>query len=217
MNISTLTQLKIDPINNRILKQKLKNQFSILNSQFSMITLRPLTISDLEKYHHWQLPSHEYHALNGPYFTKKSEAEIQDFIHELKSNFENGTENPLPQKRLIADAANQIIGEVSWSWRSKETLWKEIGIVIFDKNYWSKGIGYQALQMWITELFETHQAIVRLGLTTWSGNIGMIKLAEKLNMKQEAVYRKARIVRGEYYDSVSYGILREEWEGGTKI
>lgn len=27
-----------------------------------------------------------------------------------------------------------------------------------------------------------------------------------------AVYRKARIVDGQYYDSVSYGILREEWE-----
>jgi putative hydrolase of HD superfamily len=26
------------------------------------------------------------------------------------------------------------------------------------------------------------------------------------------VYRKARIVDGKHYDSVSYGILREEWE-----
>ena len=31
-------------------------------------------------------------------------------------------------------------------------------------------------------------------------------------MKKEAEYRKARIVNGEYYDSVSYGILKEEWQ-----
>lgn len=40
----------------------------------------------------------------------------------------------------------------------------------------------------------------------------MVKLAEKLGLKLEARYRKARIVAGTYYDSVSYGILREEWE-----
>jgi putative hydrolase of HD superfamily len=40
----------------------------------------------------------------------------------------------------------------------------------------------------------------------------MMALAEKLGLKKEAVYRKARIVKGEYFDSVSYGILRDEWE-----
>ncbi len=39
----------------------------------------------------------------------------------------------------------------------------------------------------------------------------MMALAEKLGFKKEAEYRKARIVDGQYYDSVSYGILREEW------
>jgi putative hydrolase of HD superfamily len=48
-------------------------------------------------------------------------------------------------------------------------------------------------------------------MTTWSGNTRMMHLAEKLGFVKEAVYRKARIVNGIYYDSVSYGILREEW------
>jgi putative hydrolase of HD superfamily len=39
----------------------------------------------------------------------------------------------------------------------------------------------------------------------------MIKLAEKLGLKKEAVYRKARIEDGVYYDSISYGFLKEEW------
>lgn len=88
----------------------------------------------------------------------------------------------------------------------------EIGIVILNEAYWGRGIGSVALEKWTTEIFHTHKELVRLGLTTWSGNHRMIKLAEKLSFKCEAVYRKARIVRGEYYDSISYGILREEWE-----
>jgi putative hydrolase of HD superfamily len=61
-------------------------------------------------------------------------------------------------------------------------------------------------------MFQKHPKIIRIGLTTWSGNIGMMKLAEKLWFKKEAVYRKARIYNGKYYDSVSYGILKQEWE-----
>ncbi|MDK2966268.1 MAG: hypothetical protein PWP53_1880 [Lacrimispora sp.] len=50
-----------------------------------------------------------------------------------------------------------------------------------------------------------------IGSVTWSGNLRMMRLAEKLGLKKEAVYRKARIVDHTYYDSVSYGILRDEW------
>jgi len=37
-------------------------------------------------------------------------------------------------------------------------------------------------------------------------------LAEKIGLKKEAVYRKARIVNNQYFDSISYGILKEEWK-----
>ncbi len=40
----------------------------------------------------------------------------------------------------------------------------------------------------------------------------MIKVAEKLGFTKEAVFRMARIVEGEYYDGLGYGVLRTEWE-----
>lgn len=61
-------------------------------------------------------------------------------------------------------------------------------------------------------MFKEKTEIVRIGITTWSGNSGMIRLAKKLGMKEEARYRKARIVNGKYFDSVSYGILKKEWK-----
>lgn len=177
-----------------------------------MILLRPITISDLKAYEYWKLPIHKYQKLNGPYFKKRTRDEVKAYIKRLNTIFQESIENPLPNRQLIVNESDKIIGEVSWYWKSEETLWMEIGIVIFDEKYWGKGIGFQAMNLWITQLFKTKKNIVRLGLTTWSGNIGMMKLSKKLGLKQEALYRKARIVNGVYYDSVSYGILREEWE-----
>ena len=175
------------------------------------ILLKRLKKEDLNEYKFWKQPKHSYHLLNGPYFKKSSEQEIEKDIHKLKLKFQKG-EPVLENIRIISNEKNEMIGEVSWYWKSKETNWLEVGIVIFNDKFWNKGIGYTALKLWINEVFQVKDDIVRLGITTWSGNIGMIKLAKKLGMKEEARYRKARIVNGQYFDSVSYGILRDEWE-----
>jgi len=175
------------------------------------IHLRNLCLKDLEKYKYWKSPTHSYHKLNGPYFPKANDAEIDLQIKALKIQL---TDNPLSldNKKIISNDNDDIIGEVSWYWKSQETNWLEIGIVIFDENYWRKGIGFKALKLWIDYLFQHKKEIVRIGLTTWSGNEGMIQLAYKLGMINEATIRKARIIDGVYYDSVSFGILKEEWE-----
>jgi RimJ/RimL family protein N-acetyltransferase len=40
----------------------------------------------------------------------------------------------------------------------------------------------------------------------------MIKLSKKLGFKQEACFRKVRVVGGKHFDGLGFGILREEWE-----
>ena len=39
----------------------------------------------------------------------------------------------------------------------------------------------------------------------------MMKVGEKLGMTKEAQIRRVRYWEGHYYDSVKYGVLREEW------
>ena len=106
---------------------------------------------------------------------------------------------------------NELIGTVGYYWEHRASNWLEIGISIYTPEYWSRGIGRQALQLWISHLFET-LPLVRVGLTTWSGNGRMMRCAERLGMVQEARLRKCRLWQGRYYDSVRYGVLREEWE-----
>lgn len=174
--------------------------------------IREIKIEDLDLYRELINPNQLYHQFNGPYYSKMSNEEIEEYVSEIKINIE---ENKTPQKstKQIVDSENEtLVGEVSWNWKSKETNWLEIGIVIFNDQYWGKGIGAEILPIWINNVFNLFPEIVRIGLTTWSGNKRMIKLAEKIGLIKEAEYRKARIVNNIYYNSVSYGILREEWD-----
>jgi RimJ/RimL family protein N-acetyltransferase len=107
------------------------------------------------------------------------------------------------------------VGIVSSYWECKETRWLEAGVVIYDSDYWGKGIASAALPKWITHLFSAFE-IERVGLTTWSGNPRMMACALKLGFKQEACLRKVRYHQGKYYDSVKYGVLRSEWEQLSK-
>ncbi|MEO0627119.1 MAG: GNAT family protein [Bacteroidota bacterium] len=165
----------------------------------------------LETYRYWQLPFHDYHQMNGPYFEKPTASEVNLEVQRISQALQFGEDDPLPLKRLVLDDSLNVLGELNWYWKSEETNWLEVGVIIYEEKNRGVGLGRKALTIWIDYLFETKPEIVRIGLTTWSGNLGMIKLAEKLGMIKEACYRKARVVNGKYYDSVSYGILKEEW------
>ena len=88
--------------------------------------------------------------------------------------------------------------------------WLEFGIVIYDSKLWGRGIGQDALSFWLKHLFETYPKIQHIGFTTWSGNQGMMRLGEKRGLKLEGQIRKVRYWQETWYDSIKYGILREE-------
>lgn len=115
-----------------------------------------------------------------------------------------------PHSRMIIEVHGEIIGTVNYYWEHKESLWLEVGIVIYKAGYWNGGYGTDALRLWIDYLFST-LPLVRIGLSTWSGNKRMMKVAEKLGMKLEGQIRKARLYQDEYFDSIKMGMLREEW------
>ena len=105
-----------------------------------------------------------------------------------------------------------LVGTVSRYWQDRKTRWLEVGIVIYDSNYWYGGYGSEALKIWTTKTFNDFSELEHVGLTTWSGNISMMKSAEKIGYKLEGRIRKVRYHMNEYFDSIKYGVLREEWE-----
>jgi putative hydrolase of HD superfamily len=158
-------------------------------------------------------PGHGWKELDGPYYPLPSARELVTMARRKREEISTGSTIFPPRSLVIADReTDMFIGVVSWSWESEETRWPGVGIVIYDESHWGKGIGYEALGLWTGFLFHALPDIARLDLRTWSGNRGMMRLAEKLGYVEEARFRRARIVDGKYYDGLGYGILREEWE-----
>lgn len=173
------------------------------------VVLKRLDDQDLDDYYFWRYEEKERAAdeWNGPYIPK-TERTKDEFV---KLNEADEGIMPGVPSELVIRANGKFIGSVGAYWVDENTNWLETGIVIYDKAYWNGGYGTEAYKMWIDFLFEK-TGLHRLGMSTWSGNVRMIKVAEKLGMKEEARIRQARIVDGEYFDAIKMGILRTEWE-----
>ncbi|OEH94041.1 GNAT family N-acetyltransferase [Bacillus solimangrovi] len=175
------------------------------------VTLRDFTKDDIQRMWYWEYEANdrEHIQWNGPYFPREQmsmEEYTKNYIYLLEEVNNNQT-----RSKLVIEKDGEFIGSVGWYWVSEATKWCENGLVIYDSRYWSGGFGFDAYVMWTDYLF-TEMDIARIGISTWSGNERMIRLAKKCGMIEEARIRKARIVNDTYFDSIKMGILREEWE-----
>lgn len=172
--------------------------------RFQDITLRKTSAEDLESLYQLMTADEEWTKYNGPYFGYVRPT-LSEFKQQQFQKFLDGNTG------LVIDYLGRAIGSVSYYWEDENTRWLEAGVAIYDSSLWGRGIGLKALIPWVEHLFATLE-IERVGFTTWSGNPGMMRCAEKLGMTQEARLRKVRYYLGEYFDSIKYGVLREEWQ-----
>ncbi|WP_370657364.1 GNAT family N-acetyltransferase [Deinococcus sp. KNUC1210] len=121
------------------------------------------------------------------------------------------TQMEQPDMRVI-EIGGELRGMVTRFWEDPEDGgWMELGIVIYDPAYWNSGYGREALRQWTAETFRDTLAHV-LTLTTWSGNLRMIRAAQRTGYRECARVREARLWEGVRYDSVKLDLLRREWE-----
>ena len=180
----------------------------MINIAGQKISLKEATQQDIEELYYWKYEEKEQEAKkwNGPYIPEPKMTK-EEFTKSWENNYEVVPNIP---NTLIILVEDKLIGTVGSYWIDRNTNWLETGIVIYDKNYWNGGYGTEAYKLWIDFLFRT-TGLHRLGMSTWSGNVRMIKVAEKIGMKEEARVRQARMVDGKYFDAIKMGILRSEW------
>lgn len=175
-----------------------------------LLAIRQMTEADTHRI--WELAfqeeSPQWKKWDAPYYAHQA-LTYEQFLEQKKVQM---IDSPA---RWAIEVDGELIGMVSYYWEHEESLWLEMGIVIFQPDYWSGGYGTRALRLWINHLFQT-MPLVRVGYTTWSGNERMIQVGYKLGMTMEARLRKCRLYEGVYYDSIRMGMLREEWEQQTE-
>lgn len=181
------------------------------------VLLRPWREEDLTAYRAWLAPDQEWHRWDGPYYPAPTPQEADAAVDRLRTAVAErggrvGGEDGLPPSQLVVASSvdGAFCGTVSWSWESRETEWARMGIVLHDPALRGRGAGRSALAQWTTLLFAATRWR-RLDFATWSGNTAMCRVGESLGFRREATFRRARVVEGEVYDSVVYGVLREEW------
>lgn len=85
------------------------------------------------------------------------------------------------------------------------------GIAIGEKDYWEKGYGTEATQLLIDYGFRRLN-LHRICSSTIEFNKRSIKLHKKIGFQKEGRLRKARFENGQFWDEITFGLLREEWE-----
>lgn len=158
--------------------------------------LREQTSTDALQLAYWLSdPQAEWKKWDAPYFHVAHPALAVRFSHER-----------------IIEVAGQAVGLVTRSPEKPQAGgWWELGILIYDPQYWGGGIGTAALREWTGLTFAETGAHV-LTLSTWSGNERMIRAGLRVGYRECARVREARLWQGQRYDSVRLDLLRREWE-----
>ena len=116
--------------------------------------------------------------------------------------------------RTVSDGA--LIGtvgffEIEWA---NQVAW--LGMGIGERNAWDQGYGTEALHLALQYAFDELN-LHRITLTVIAYNERAIALYEKAGFQREGVFREFGQRDGRRYDMYLYGLLRSEWELGSKV
>jgi len=181
--------------------------------------VRPFEKSDLtEQYRSWfhdvDITRHNSHGLF-PY-TKE---QMNKFLAQLESSDdivwaviakpESSTEEykqAFPEARKDFHIGNIALQRINWINRSAE-----FACVFGEKAYWSKGFCTEAARLLFDHGFNRLN-LHRIFTGTAATNIGMQKVALKLGMKEEGIFKDGTFLEGKYVNILAYGILKNEWK-----
>jgi RimJ/RimL family protein N-acetyltransferase len=170
------------------------------------IVLRATVSEDIADYERWNRPDLEAWKFDGPWYKD----DLSGVINMRRNWLSGAKELPYPFLE-IETMEGAHIGWVTVYHRSGDPHMTEIGIDIVEDAYWGRGLGTEALRLWMDYLFRERD-LTRIGLTTWEGNKRMTSVASKLGFIREACIRRSCEIDGKFYDRIKMGILRSEWE-----
>jgi len=166
------------------------------------VSLRPLIIDDLKSdYKYWlNDPDVVKHNSHGKF--PFSENMLKDYI--LRStNDDSKIILAIIDLKSLKHIGNISLQSINWIDRNCE-----IAFLLGDKDFWSNGIMYESGKLLINHAFE-HLNLHRIYCATSSNNIGMQKLAIKLDMKQEGLRKESIYNEGKYFDIIEFGLINK--------
>ena len=154
--------------------------------------------------------NHEYIKwLNDPHVVKYSNQRFTkhdiDSCNAYFQSFKN-TENLFLAIHLKDN--NKFIGTMTVYYSPPHKV-ADIGLMIGDRDYWSKGLGYDAWQILMTYMLQTKKVRKVTG-GTLSCNLGMVNIMKKAGMQSDGERIKHELVDGSPVDILHFSKFSDE-------
>ena len=178
----------------------LSNGREVSEADFSMITLRPLELSDIDDFMVWATDEKV-----ARFCTWEPYASKEDGLNFIK--------NVLPYPWFMAICLeNRPIGAISViSNLGNDRSRGELGYVL-GSRYWGKGIATQAVKLVPDIIFKEWTHLERLEALVDVENVGSQRVLEKAGFQREGVLRKYFIAKGISKDMVMFSLLSTDWQ-----
>lgn len=173
------------------------------------LVLRDVRSDDLDVLAYWLQPKQRWQELDGPMYDQPPPGEVARILDDRRALVASAN-RPRPRTYLSIAAIDSdvMFGQVTWSGIASAT---GLNIVMYNPDLWGYGLGYEALGLWCDYLFGEVPVLNALQLETWSGNAGMVRLAQKLGFVEQSRDRRSAMIGGRRFDSLGYTLDRTAW------
>lgn len=179
------------------------------------IILRDMIESDIEDWIHWETVDTEWMDWDGPDLDSGEPFDADAFREKSMKALQHPRDGDFRNFFELATADGCHIGMVSsyatgadfqhLSWKEaqeQDRFWYTLGVVICESQNWSRGLGTQALSAFCCHFINHGKTALRL--QTWSGNIRMVRCAEKIGFREINRFIGNRHIRGCVYDGLTF-------------
>ena len=173
-----------------------------------LVLLRDWLASDVDAFVRWMTHG-EWRLFDAPWEDVNANWDRDWFVRQFKRKDKSW----LSARAVIATPEGIPLGWVNRYGEKENPHVCCVGIDICEDAYLNRGLGTEALRLWIDHLFATSD-VHKLALETWSFNPRMIRVAEKAGFVYEGRQREVQPWQGQWLDLMLFGLLREEWQGG---
>lgn len=164
------------------------------------IYLRALTEADIEGNYSYWLNDNEIVQFNSHGRFPQTSEKLREYLKIVSNS------NSMLVLAVIDNLTEKHIGNISLqsiNWIDRNA---EIAFLLGEKDFWGKGIMFDAGSVLIRHGFKTLN-LHRIYCGTSSENIGMQKLALKLGMNEEGRRKDAIFKNGKYFTIYEYGLI----------
>lgn len=186
--------------------------------EYENIILRDMVESDIEDYVRWFTAETEWANTDTPWEPIETDEETERASwREYFDSVKNLADDVCRWKfeiewndRHIGWVSSYLIdGNYEWIDKIKDgqIVYRALGIDICEPDAWGNGVGTNALRAFSNYFFEN--GFDELYTQTWSGNIRMIRCAEKLGFMECSRSIGTREVNGRLYDGLTFRLEKK--------